>query len=1332
MSRHHYKQAENIYSSACIQALEQEYCSSCSAAVVSSHGLGARIMSRIYDGGRKAVYTAAVGAMLANNMVVPAYADPLVVSAGETSTGLVVSYGTAISAVEVYGTTSQTKVYDGGETIFNGGVANDTTINEWGCQIIYNGGVANDTTINEGGSQYISNGGVARDTIVNSGGSQNITNGGSAINTVQEVGGNVGVTVGTGSNWDGDHAATYVTGTNASGQAFSLQNGVASNFILYSGVLQEVSSGGVARDTIVNTGAHQYIYNGGSAINTVQEIGGNVDVCVNGGDTSTYVTGTNASGQAFSLQNGVASNFIVYSGGSQYIYNGGVANDTTINEWGSQYIANGGVASDTIVNSGGRQSISNGGRAINTVQEVGGNVNVNVSGGVSTYVTGTNASGQAFSLQNGVASNFILYSGGSQYIYNGGVANDTIVNSGGYQSISNGGVANDTIVNSGGRQNISNGGSAINTVQEVGGNVGVTVGTGSDWSGNLAATYVTGTNASGQAFSLQSSVASNFIIYSGGWQIISKGGVASDTIVNSGGSQYISNGGVASDTIVNSGGDQYIGNGGSSINTVQEVGGNVNVMVGTGSDWSGNLAATYVTGTNASGQAFSLQNGVASNFILYSSGYQGIFNGGVASDTIVNSGGSQYVSEGGVASDTIVNSGGDQYIYNGGSSINTVQEVGGNVNVTVGTGSDWSGNLAATYVTGTNASGQAFSLQNGVASNFILYAGGSQWISNGGVASDTVMSGGNQWISNGGVANDTIVNSGGWQGVIGGVANDTIVNSGGSQNITNGGTANDTVMSGGTINLYNDGTLNNLTATGGALNVLYADNTLSGNINLANASVNFSANGNQTVNVENLSANNATFNMRVNLEDQTGDQLNIVSSYSGNATIGLTNVAASAQETTGDGIKLVDFDSSATVNGTFSLPGGRWDEGSYVYKLFQNEGDPDYYLRSTQELTDTFKTMLNMPVMNVVVAQAGMNSLQKRLGDLRGMNNPGAKQGVWVRSYYKDMTVKDLIKTDMSLFGAEAGYDWLFRAEEPTKLYAGVLVGFVDATNIKTHKDNGTYDKGEGESPSVGVYATLLNEDGWFVDIAARNFWTKLDMKNYASDGTELAYKPKRNVIAASVEVGKDYQKDIGRNEYIRIEPKVEVGYMNAASGNAEVSNGVGDLHYDSANYVNAKAGVLLAYNKIRDNGLLIAPLIELAYRQEFAGTDKISYGGAEEKSKLNGGTFEVNAGLNMELTKDLYWYGLGSYEASDKVKGWGLHAGIRYAFGGDKTATTAKEVKKAAPKKQGSTQKLTITEFIPGESIKKEEVKQVKKSSGKKKDYSFMYAMERQWREGK
>ena len=280
------------------------------------------------------------------------------------------------------------------------------------------------------------------------------------------------------------------------------------------------------------------------------------------------------------------------------------------------------------------------------------------------------------------------------------------------------------------------------------------------------------------------------------------------------------------------------------------------------------------------------------------------------------------------------------------------------------------------------------------------------------------------------------------------------------------------------------------------------------------------------------------------------------------------------------------------------------------------------------------------------------------------MNNESAKQGVWARTYYKSMTVKDLAKTDMSLFGAEAGYDWLFRADEPTKLYAGVLVGFVAANNIKTENNNGMYDKGDGESPAVGVYATLINEDGWFVDIAARNFWSKLDMKNHASDGTELAYKPSRNVFAASIEVGKDYKRELARDKFLRIEPKVELGFMNAASSDAEVGNTGNKIEYDATRYINAKAGVLLGYNAVRENGLLIEPLLELAYRQEFAGKGDVSYAGAKKESDMGGGAVEINAGLNMQLTDNLYWYGLGSYEVSGKVSGWGVHAGIRYAFG--------------------------------------------------------------------
>lgn len=1005
MSKRYSPQEENIYSSACIQALEQEYCSSCSVAVVSScivsRGFGERLVSRIYNGGRRAVYTAAVAAMLANNMALPAYGAGTYVSAGKTVTGATITSGNS-------------------QIIYSAGVADSTTI-YGGLQVVSSGGVATNTTMYQDGWQFVSSGGVASNTTINPGG-------------------------------------------------------------------QRVSAGGVANTTIIN------------------------------------------------------------SGGAQHLQSGGVANATTINSRGWQNVEGGGLANGTTINSLGWLNVASG----------------------------------------GVASNTTINSVGHLGVSSGGVANETTIHSGGSQNVYVGGVVSDTTILDGGLQFVHAGGKTYNVRQHSGGKMFVIV------AGGDGETYVSGTNARGEAFSLQNGKASNFILYSGGSQHVKSGGVASATTIH-GGAQYLSSGGMASATTID-GGTQYVS--------------------------SGSLAHE-------------------TTILRY--GTQEVSRGGVASNTTINEGGLQNVSSGAVVSATIV-AGGTQNVSSGGKAYNVVQYSGGNINA------DVYGGDTSTYVSGTNASREAFTLQNGVASNFILYAGGLQNVYSGGVASATT------------------------------------INEGGTQNVYSSGVASNTTLNSGAVNLYEGGLISGLNATGGDLNV-YGNNTLQGNINLADTHVNLNhTTGMNTLGIENLSANNAVFNMNVDLETQTADKLNITDSYSGNANLKLTNVAPTAQATTGDGIKLVEFADTATVNGTFDLLGGKWDEGGYVYKLAQGTAagtGQDYYLRNTQELTDTFKTMLNVPIMNVVIAQTGMNSLQKRLGDLRAMDNMQAKQGVWVRSYYKDMTVDDLIKTDANLFGAEAGYDWLFRAEEPTKLYAGVLVGFVSTRNIKTKKSDGVYDKGDGEAPGVGVYATLLNENGWFVDLAARNFWSKLDMKNHSSTGTELAYKPNRNVVAASVEVGKSINSELARNKFIRIEPKLEIGYMHASAENASVGDTGNDIRYNAANYVNAKAGVLLAYNAVRDNGLLIEPLLELAYRYEFAGKDDLAYAGAAEKSDLSGGTLEVNAGLDMQLTKNLYWYGLGSYEAGNIVKGWGVHAGIRYAFGGTQDSSAAQTPANAAQKGQ-------------------------------------------------
>jgi outer membrane autotransporter protein len=432
-----------------------------------------------------------------------------------------------------------------------------------------------------------------------------------------------------------------------------------------------------------------------------------------------------------------------------------------------------------------------------------------------------------------------------------------------------------------------------------------------------------------------------------------------------------------------------------------------------------------------------------------------------------------------------------------------------------------------------------------------------------------------------------------------------------------------------------------------------------------------------TINIENLQSGNAVINMNVDMEKHTGDMLKISGSYNGSSLIGLTNIAPKSTQTSGDGLKLIEIDDAATGGGTFELAGGKWDAGGYEYMLYRGtEGavGNDWYLRSTKSFSDAFKTMVNVPLFNNVLAETGMNSLQRRLGDLKNMGS--RDNGIWARTHYKNVTINELRETDMRMFGAEAGYDRLIISGESNKIYAGIMLGYTKAEKIIGKKINGYYSVGEGESPSAGIYGTLINDEGWFIDLAARNFWTRLDMISRLSNGTELSFKPKRNIAALSAEAGKEIRTGLGEASYLRIEPKIEAEYMNASSGSAEVLNGVDDLSWDRTDYLSAKAAVLIGYAKKRKNGLLIEPLVELSYKHEFLGSGEVRYGGASYEVDLSGGVIEGNIGLNMQLTEALYWHALGGYEKGNKISGWNANAGIRYSFGRRNRKETIKDVK--------------------------------------------------------
>ena len=1123
------KKNENIYTSHYIQSLEEVYCHSRSA--VTSVGLScssANLPTRIINGGKKAIYTATMTAMLLNNMALQAIGKNITVSSGVISSNL---SARTRDNINVYGNTISTLIgKNGTENVYSGGITTKTIVGRLGHQVIFNAGTANSTILYVQGKQTVLSGGTASNTsVLTHSARQNVY--GTANNTVIS------------------QADQYIyNGGIANG--VSIIGWIGESSMVGS---QVIFNGGTANNVEVNGGATQYVFSGGIVNNTT----------LNG-------AGSSQNGAYQYLSDGaLAYNTIINSTGYQYIL-GGQAFGTTINNRGWQTIYKKGRAINTTVN-GGRQNITFYGIAENTVINSGGRQVIKHASAIASDTTINNSGLQ--NVKNGSSVNATITSGGIQNIVIAGKASNTTINMGGLQNISSGGLAERTIVNYCGHQRICNGAVAstniINGVVIANSNYSSTgktiiMGHQEISSGGIAInTFIT--NGDQEIFG---AIAKNTILYTHGWQSVWNGGSAIDTTINQGGQQFITMDAFASKTIVNSGGLQY-----------------------------------------TEGQII---------------------------NTTINNGGRQYVKYYGVASNTVVNSGGAQiFSYGGCSSIDVIQYSGGNINVFVAN-EEYE---LYPYINGINQNGETFSLSSGVASNFII-------------------------------------NSGGWQIVSsGGIANNTTINGGGIQTIYNGGQAKNTVANNATINLYANGTINGLNASGGLVNI-YANNHLSGNISLDQALLNINSSGSmKTVQIDNLTANNAVVSMSVDLPQNTGDSINILSSYNGNTTLNLTNIATQAAATTDDGIKLIDLDDNATDNGTFELAGGKWDQGGYSYKLLQgtiNNIGNDYYLRSV-DYSDVFKTIADLPLANIAIAKTGVNSLQRRMGDLRDMNSKDKKQGIWARGYYKNITVEDLAKTDMRLFGGEAGYDWLFRADEPTKLYAGVMFGFIDANDIKTEKVNNTQITGKGSSPSVGLYATLINDNNWFIDIAARNFWTKLDITNYTDGGQTLKLSPERNIIAGSIEIGKAYNRELDSGSVFKWEPKVEIGYMNAAQTTTAVENGATPAEYAAANYLNAKAAVLFGYKVEMANKLLIEPVLELGYTQEFLGKNEVSYGNATREGSMKGGSFEVLAGLNMQLADNLYWHALGTYEAGNKLSGWGVNAGIRLGFGGKVTQSKKK-----------------------------------------------------------
>jgi outer membrane autotransporter protein len=1229
---------------------------------------GGRTSSTIISGG---AYTAqnihgsgsAFGTIIisgAQSVYTSGHASGTIISGGAqfVASGALVNF-TEINAlgsqvVSSGGIVSNTTI-NGGRQILSGATAVSATING-GNQYVGNGGSADFTTINSGGSQQVA--AAANNTIINSSGTQDVIYGGLASNTTinggyQDVyGGASNTTINGGSQNVHAGASANYTSINSGGSQFL--SGNAYSTAIQTGGYQTVSSGAIASSAFVYSGATQRVAVGGQSIGVSQYAGGNINASVVGGDTSTVILGNREGGASFSLLNGVASNFAIYNGGSQVISVGGIANDTKIYSGGIQLIlgsasANGaeiysggvqnvsayGNAASTVI-SGGRQNILAAGSASGTNVAAGGVQNVSANGNaVSTTISGTILT---IGTQNvaGIALQTIVRNG-IQNVLSGGSAVNTTLNNNAAQIVSSGASAVSTVINNRGTQNISADGYAISAAVYSGGVQNVSA------NGNAVSTVISG----GTQNILTSGSANGAEIYSGGVQNVSANGNAVSTII-SGGTQNILTSGSASGAEIYSGGVQNVSENGNAVSTVIS-GGTQNILT-SGSANGANVAAGGVQNISENGVAVST---VISGAVL-TIGTQNV--AGIALQTNVRNG-AQNVLAGGLAVNTTLNNNAAQIVSSGASAVSTVINNLGTQNI-----------LSNGYASGA-------AVYAGGVQNILAYASAVSTIISGtvteaavqtvaGDAVETTVANGIQEVLAGGYADNTTLNSNGSQVVFSGgiIQGNTIINNSAIVNLSAGAIAygDINVNSGGTLNGKIDANLANLNISGGKWT--NTKDSIVNNLVLDGASVDMrdGANGGNILTIQNLSASNnpvVEMNAALGSENSPSDLIKVTGNYNGDILLKVTNVGGSGGQMSGDGIKVVDIDAAAGATGTFALDGRKIDTGAYSYGLFKGNGSAeqqyDYFLRSLGALTNTFKTMANVPIINTVMAKTQIASLENRLGDIRALGNMEKLNGFWAKAGGASATLDDLTKTDISIYNIEAGYDKAF-ALGGGKLYTGLALGYADAGEIKTKQESGEYAKASGAMPSVGLYAAFLSEKNFYIDALVKGFFTSLEMTNYAANGTELKYEPSRSVFAFALEGGKTFNKGA-----LKIEPKAGILLMNAGSGDVQVENGIGNLKYDAMTYANAKIGITLGWTGIE----IFKPVIEVFYVQGLTGKDKITYDNTTYEADIAKSGIEARIGVNVKLTDVIAIFGNINYETNEAIQAAGGNLGARYSF---------------------------------------------------------------------
>ncbi len=237
------------------------------------------------------------------------------------------------------------------------------------------------------------------------------------------------------------------------------------------------------------------------------------------------------------------------------------------------------------------------------------------------------------------------------------------------------------------------------------------------------------------------------------------------------------------------------------------------------------------------------------------------------------------------------------------------------------------------------------------------------------------------------------------------------------------------------------------------------------------------------ISVGTLYGNGGEINMAAYIDDTTGEavsgklEIGIVKDENAHFDInykGNDNLEVSQEEAKEvfdkltDNITVGEGELKADVKLEEGFIKGGYTADLVVDKNGSQVGNIDYELNSMVE------GMRDLATINLLTWRQEMNSLNKRMGELR---NSTGEHGVWSRVYTGKIENGSKYDNDYQTY--QVGYDKKYTVDNGV-MFVGGLVSYTDGET--------DYALGHGENYSVGagIYATWLNNDGQFADVVLK------------------------------------------------------------------------------------------------------------------------------------------------------------------------------------------------------------------------------------------------------